>query len=399
MSSPGSYRIPIVDLQAQYEALRAEVREAIEEVLESQQFILGPAVKGFEDQMQELLQCRFAVGVASGSDALLLALMALDIGPGDSVIVPPFTFFSTVSSITRLGATPLFVDIDHESFLLSAPNVEQFLSQRTRAQDGRTIDSNTGHRLKALLPVHLFGQACNMARFNILAKQYQLCIIEDVAQACGARVAMDGEDKFAGTVGELGCFSFFPSKTLGGFGDGGLVTTNQQQLAEKIRTLRMHGETTKYHHAVTGLNSRLDSLQAAVLSVKQRYLKQWCAQRVQRAKTYDQLFNNTSLLSQGFVRVPAVPVDGTHVFNNYVVRVQKRDELKQFLTDQRIQSEIYYPLPLHLQVCFTGLGYRKGAFPEAELAAAEVLALPIYPELAAPQQEMIVEKIEAFYRG
>ena len=398
MSSHGPYKIPIVDLQAQYENLRAEIREAIETVLESQQFILGPAVRDFEDQMQRLLRCGFAVGVASGSDALLLALMALDIGPGDAVIVPPFTFFSTVSSITRLGAIPLFIDIDRESFLLSAPAVEQFLSQGSRAQDGQTIDSKTGHRLNALLPVHLFGQACDMAKFNSLAKQYRLRIVEDVAQACGARVSVDGESKFAGTVGDLGCFSFFPSKTLGGFGDGGLVATNQQQLAEKIKTLRMHGETSKYHHEVTGLNSRLDSLQAAVLSVKQRYLKQWCEQRIQRAKTYSRLFENTSLLKQGSVRIPSMPMDGTHVFNNYVVRTQRRDALKQCLADQGIQSEIYYPLPLHLQVCFADLGYRKGAFPEAELAAAEVLALPIYPELTATQQEMVVENIEAFYR-
>ena len=399
MSSPSAYKIPLVDLHAQYGKLRAEVHDAIEAVLETQQFILGPAVKDFEDQMETLLECSFAVGVASGSDALLLALMALDIGPGDGVIVPPFTFFSTVSSITRLGATPLFVDIDGESFLLSAAAVEQFLSERSRTQAGQTIDSETGLRLKALLPVHLFGQACNMAEFGTLAKKYRLSIIEDVAQACGAQAPTDGQIKFAGTVGDLGCFSFFPSKTLGGFGDGGLVATNHKKLAEKVTLLRMHGETTKYHHQVTGINSRLDSIQAAVLLVKQRYLKQWCQQRVQRAKTYNQLFADTGLVGQEVLRTPGVPENGTHVFNNYVVRVQERDALKQFLADRSIQSEIYYPLPLHLQVCFSGLGYHKSAFPEAELAATQVLALPMYPELTAQQQELIVDKIRTFYRG
>lgn len=398
MSSPNPYKIPIIDLRAQHDKLRAEVRDAIEAVLETQQFILGPAVKGFESQMQNLLQCGFAVGVASGSDALLLALMALDIGPGDGVIVPPFTFLSTVSSITRLGAAPLFVDIEAESFLLSAAAVEGFLSERSRTRAGQTTDSKTGLRIKAILPVHLFDQACDMAKLIPLAKKYHLSIIEDVAQACGARLSIDGQRKFAGTAGDLGCFSFFPSKTLGGFGDGGLVTTNDKQLAEKIRLLRMHGETTKYHHELTGINSRLDSIQAAVLSVKQRYLKEWCEQRVQRAKTYHQLFANTGLLGREVIRIPAVPKDGTHVFNNYVVRVQKRDALKQFLADESVQSEIYYPLPLHLQPCFAGLGYRKGDFPEAELAATEVLALPMYPELTAPQQELIVDKIRAFYR-
>jgi dTDP-4-amino-4,6-dideoxygalactose transaminase len=238
-----------------------------------------------------------------------------------------------------------------------------------------------------------------MAEFGTVAKKYRLSIIEDVAQACGAQAPTEGQIKFAGTVGDLGCFSFFPSKTLGGFGDGGLVTTNHKKLAEKVTLLRMHGETTKYHHQVTGINSRLDSIQAAVLLVKQRYLKQWCQQRVQRAKTYNQLFADTGLVGQEVLRTPGVPENGTHVFNNYVVRVQERDALKQFLDDRSIQSEIYYPLPLHLQVCFSGLGYHKGAFPEAELAATQVLALPMYPELTAQQQELIVDKIRTFYRG
>jgi dTDP-4-amino-4,6-dideoxygalactose transaminase len=398
VSSPNLYNIPIVDLQAQYSKLRGEIRAAIEAVLETQQFILGPAVKTFEDQMAAFLQCGFAAGVASGSDALLLALMALDIGPGDGVIVSPLTFFSTVSSLTRLGATPLFVDIEAASYLLSAAAVEWFLSEHGRIQGEVTTNSTTGLRVKALLPVHLFGQCCDMAAFIEIAKKYRLHIIEDVAQACGARTLINAQVKFAGTVGDLGCFSFFPTKTLGGFGDGGLIATNQEELAEKVKMLRMHGERAKYHHEVTGINSRLDSIQAAVLSVKHRYLKEWCEQRVQRAQTYDQLFLNTGLVKNRVICIPAVPDDGTHVFNNYVVRVQGRDELKQFLADQGIQTEIYYPMPLHLQACFAGLGYSKGDFPRAELAATEVLALPMYPELTAKQQELIVEKIRAFYR-
>jgi len=398
VSSSSLYNIPIVDLQAQHRKIRSEIRHAIEDVLETQQFILGPAVKRFEEQMAAFLRCGFAIGVASGSDALLLALMALDIGPGDGVIVPPFTFFSTVSSITRLGATPLFVDIEAASYLLSLDAVASFLSERGRIQGGQTMDSKTGVHLKALLPVHLFGQCCDMAGFTELAKKYSLLIMEDVAQACGARTLMDGPAQFAGTIGNLGCFSFFPSKTLGGYGDGGLIATNRDTLAEKLQMLRMHGESSKYHHEVTGINSRLDSIQAAVLSVKQRHLKKWCAERIQRAKTYDQLFRNTSLVGKQVICIPTVPENGTHVFNNYVVAVQKRDALKQFLATQGIQSEIYYPLPLHLQACFAGLGYRKGDFPQAELAATQVLALPMYPELTTKQQETVVEKIRAFYQ-
>ena len=398
MSSTGPYKIPIIDLQAQYGKLRADISSMIQGVLDSQQFILGPAVKRFEDEMAAFLQCGFAVGVASGSDALLLAQMALDIGPGDAVIVTPFTFFSTVSSITRLGATPLFVDIDAESYLLSANAVESFLDKYGRIKAGPAVNSATGQRIKALLPVHLFGQSCGMAEFVALAKRYRLQIIEDVAQACGARTIMNGEAKLTGTLGDCGCFSFFPSKTLGGYGDGGLIATNRPELVEKLKMLRMHGESSKYHHATTGINSRLDSIQAAVLSVKHRYLREWCEQRIQRAQAYARLFMNTTLIANHVICIPTAPADGTHVFNNYVVRAQRRDDLKAFLATQGIQSEIYYPLPLHLQPCFAGLGHKRGDFPQAERAAAEVLALPLYPELTSEQQEAVVETIRAFYQ-
>jgi dTDP-4-amino-4,6-dideoxygalactose transaminase len=398
VSSLPPYKIPLLDLRGQYAGVRAEVDIALDEVLESQQFILGPAVKCFEEQMAAYLGCDHAVGVASGSDALLLALMALEVGPGDGVLVTPFTFFSTVSSITRLGATPLFIDIDPENYLMSAAATAAFLDERCRLERSRTLDGKTGLRLKALLPVHLFGQCCAMQEFTGLAEKYHLRIVEDVAQACGAQTAIAGHAKFAGTIGDLGCFSFFPSKTLGGFGDGGLVTTGDGALAAKLRMLRMHGESTKYHHQVTGINSRLDSLQAAVLAVKQRHLEQWCEARVERAKKYHRLFTATGLLGEHILRIPPQTANRSHVFNNYVVSVRRRDELKQFLAERGIQSEVYYPVPLHLQVCFAALGYEKGNFPEAERAASEVLALPLYPELTPAQQQTVVGAVKEFYR-
>ena len=397
MSSP--YKIPIVDLRAQYAGIRAEVLRAIDEVLESQRFILGPAVSRFEEQMARYLGCGHAAGVASGSDALLLALMALDVGPGDGVIVTPFTFFSTVSSIMRLGATPLFVDIEPDTYLLSAPAVEKFLAERARRENDRTMDAKTGLRIRALLPVHLFGRCGAMAELLSLAQEFALRVVEDVAQACGARSRIAGAEKFAGAIGDLGCFSFFPSKTLGGYGDGGLVTTGDAALAAKIKTLRAHGESRKYHHELSGINSRLDSLQAAVLGVKQRYLDEWCGQRIIRAEFYHRLFAQSGLIGDDrIISIPPSPADKTHVFNNYVVRAERRDELKNFLAERGIQSEIYYPLPLHLQECFTPLGYKEGDFPAAELAARQVLALPLYPEITAAQQELVVEGVSAFFR-
>ena len=398
MSSPASFKIPIVDLRAQYGQIRDEVRQAIDEVNEAQQFILGPAVMKFEQQMAAYLRCDQAVGVASGSDALLLAMMALEIGPGDAVITTPFTFFSTVSSITRLGARPLFVDIDGDSCLLSAPAVGRFLAERAKARNGQTVDGRTGLRIRAILPVHLFGQCCTMTELMSVAQHFNLEIIEDAAQACGARIRIDNENRFAGTIGILGCFSFFPSKNLGGFGDAGMVTANDRELGDRLRMLRMHGERSRYHHEVTGINSRLDSLQAAVLTVKQKYLENWCEQRIQRAQTYYQLFSQSGLLGRGLQTIPAPVGDKSHVFNNYVIGAERRDELKKFLADQGIQSEIYYPLPLHLQNCFADLGHNKGDFPQSELAAGRVLALPLYPELSAAQQELVVEGIEYFYR-
>ena len=397
MSSP--YKIPIVDLHAQYVEIRSEVLSTIGEVVESQQFILGPVVKRLESEMAAFLNCRYAVGVASGSDALLLALMALRISPGDAVITTPFTFFSTVSSITRLGATPLFIDIDINDYLLSADAVEKFLTEHCRVSNGITIDSNTGLRVKALLPVHLFGQCAAMNEFGKLAREYQLRIVEDVAQACGARREVHGEVKFAGTSGDIGCFSFFPSKNLGGFGDAGLVSTESFDLATQLGLLRTHGESSKYHHDLIGINSRLDSIQAAVLSIKIKYLETWCEKRIARAECYHQLIAATRLIGNGVMAIPTVGPEKSHVFNNYVIRTERRDALKKFLAEHGIQSEIYYPVPLHLQKCFADLGYQSGDFPHAELAASQVLALPLYPELTLDQQELIIDKVQLFFRS
>ena len=400
MSNHTTFKIPLVDLRAQYEKIRIQVRQAVDEVSDSQLFILGPAVNKFEEQMAAYLGCAHAVGVASGSDALLLALMALDIGPGDAVITTPFTFFSTVSSITRLGATPLFVDIDPESYLISAQGIERLLGARGQIRDGDTmVDRDTGLSIKAILPVHLFGQCCAMRDLTGLAQRYHLHIVEDVAQACGARMSLGGAIRFAGTIGELGCFSFFPSKTLGGFGDGGMVSANRNDLAERVGMLRRHGEQTKYFHEVTGLNSRLDSLQAAILTIKQKHLESWCEERIQRAEAYQHLFRESGLLGNGLISIPPATRDKSHVFNNYVIAAERRDELKQFLADDGIQTEIYYPLPLHLQKCFARLGHQQGDFPQAELAAAQVLALPLYPELTAVQQATVVGTITDFYRA
>ena len=398
MSNSAGYTIPIVDLRAQYRYLSREIRAAIDDVLESQQFILGPAVGRFEQELSAYLQCNFTVGVASGSDALLLALMALDIVPGDSVLVPPFTFFSTVSAITRIGARPLFIDIDPDNYLISVPAVEAFLDEHAQISGETVKNVKTGSPIKAVLPVHLFGQCCDMAALLDLAKKYSLRIVEDVAQAYGARTHVSNQLKFAGTLGDLGCFSFFPSKNLGGYGDGGLVCTDDAKLIARLRMLRVHGESEKYHHQLTGINSRLDSIQAAVLSVKQRYIEEWCSRRIERAQTYHRLFTDNGLVGEPIRQIPAPMTDRSHVFNNYVIRVESRDDLRRFLAAAGIQSEIYYPLPLHLQSCFAELGYKRGEFPQAEIAAKQVLALPLYPELTLAQQQTVVGAIQKFFR-
>lgn len=394
-------KVPLLDLKAQYQRIRTEIRQTLDEVLESQAFILGPVVQRFEEQVSSYLKCRAAIGVASGSDALLLSLMALGIGPGDGVLVPTFTFFSTVSCVTRLGATPIFVDIDPESFMLDTKETEVFLEERCRPHPAGQglLDPKSQTHIKALLPVHLFGQCCSMAGLIPLANRYYLHIVEDVAQAFGAQVALcQGVSRPAGTVGDLGCFSFFPTKTLGGIGDGGVVATNQSQIADKVRILRVHGQDSKHHHQALGINSRLDVIQAAVLQVKLRHLDQWCDERIQRAQHYHRLLSATGLVGDRIIALPPLSGGKSHVFNCYVMRAQRRDELKRYLGEHGIETQVYYPVPLHLQPCFDHLGYRKGDFPNAEVTASQVLAIPIYPELSSEQQEMVVQRIADFYR-
>ncbi|HTM07226.1 MAG TPA: DegT/DnrJ/EryC1/StrS family aminotransferase [Verrucomicrobiae bacterium] len=375
-------KIPIIDLKAQYKTIREELKQALDEVLESQKFILGAAVENFEADAAVYLGARHALGVASGSDALLLSLMALGVGPGDAVVVPTFTFVATATAVARLGATPLFVDIEPENFLIDVKQIEALLA-----------DKKNSDRAKAIIPVHLFGQMCAMKEILALATKYRIGVVEDAAQSFGAR---DG-GRFAGTIGDLGCYSFFPTKNLGGIGDGGLAATADAALAAKIKLLRAHGEGAKYRHDVVGVNSRLDALQAAALTVKLRHIERWCAARIARAEHYGELFERRKLLGRGVTSIPTVD-ERAHAFNYYVIRAEKRDALKSHLAAAGVQSEIYYPTPLHLQSCFAALGYRRGDLPVAEQAAAEVLALPLYPELTAAQQETVVETIAAFYR-
>ena len=391
-------KIPIVDLNAQYQNIRDELRRAIDGVLESQRFILGVEVERFEKEAAAFLGCRDAIGVAAGSDALLLALMALGIGPRDGVLVPTFTFFATASAVAHLGATPVFVDIEPESYLISNERVEAVVKERCLIDGEGLVEKKNGVRIRAILPVHLFGEVCAMSELVPLAAKYRLRVVEDVAQAFGARVGLTGGAKAAGAIGDLGCFSFFPTKNLGGIGDGGLIVTDQAELAERLRMLRVHGESAKYTHQLIGLNSRLDAIQAAVLSVKLRHLDRWCTERVERARRYHELFVATGLIGKEVVRLPAAVNGTSHVFNYYVIRVRRRDELRTFLAEQGVQTEVYYPLPLHLQPCFAYLGYRKGDLPNSERAAAEVLALPLYPELTAEQQQTVVQQIAEFYR-
>jgi dTDP-4-amino-4,6-dideoxygalactose transaminase len=358
--------------------LRKEVLTKLSRVCDSQHYVLGKNVSALEAEIASYSGAKYAVGVASGTDALLLSLMALDIGPGDSVITTPYTFFSTASSITRLGARPIFVDIDPETYNIDPGSLERRLKRG-------------GKNIKAIMPVHLYGQVADMGAIRKISKKYGLKIVEDAAQAIGA----DFKGRQAGSIGDLGALSFYPSKNLGGFGDGGMVTTNNKRLAAKVRMLRVHGCHDRYFHKEIGINSRLDELQAAVLRIKLKRLKVWTEARVVNAARYDELFTGEGL--DGKVVTPKCGVGSGHVYNQYVVRVKRRNGLKEFLADNGIGTGIYYPLPLHLQECFRGLGYKRGSFPVSERAAKETLALPIYPELSQTKQRYVVKTIAKFY--
>ncbi len=377
MKSEAAPRVPLLDLQAQYRPLRDELLSAIARVCDTQQFILGPEVEAFEQEAAEHLGAGQAIAVSSGTDALLVSMMALGIGPGDEVLTTPFSFFATVGCISRLGAVPRFVDIDPVTFNMNADAVEAAITPRT----------------KAVLPVHLYGQCADIGPINAAARHAGVPVIEDACQAIGARY----NDRPAGSLGAIGCFSFFPTKNLGGFGDGGLVTTNDSRLAHEIRLLRNHGAEPKYLHQRIGGNFRLDALQAAVLRVKLPHLDRWTSMRRGNAAAYAELFGKAGLTPR--VTLP-VEADGcTHVYNQFVVRVPHRDRVRASLTRAGIGTEIYYPVPLHLQECFAGLGYASGDFPEAERAAKEVLALPIYGELTRDQLAAVVNAIAAALPG
>jgi dTDP-4-amino-4,6-dideoxygalactose transaminase len=369
--------VPLLDLQRQHVPLQKQIAAALGRVCESGAFVLGPEVQELERNLSAYCRVKHAIGCASGSDALLLALMALEIGPGDEVILPSFTFFATASAVTRLGAKPVFADIDPATFNIDPACIQRFMARTT----------------KAIIPVHLFGQCAEMEAILQIAQAGGVPVIEDAAQAIGAEY--DG--RRAGSMGDIGCLSFYPTKNLGGMGDGGMLTSRRDDLAEKLRLLRVHGMQPRYYHHLVGINSRLDSFQAAVLNVKFPYLDQWSAEREVNARRYSELFSTAGL--DRVLGLPQVAPWRRHVWNQYVVRVPdgRRDALRQFLAEAKIGSEIYYPLGLHAQECFRYLGYGPGDLPETDLAAQEVLALPIFPELTGDEQKTVVDRIAEFF--
>jgi dTDP-4-amino-4,6-dideoxygalactose transaminase len=384
--------VPLLDLKAQFAQIRAEVMPVIDQVCAGQHFILGEHVRALEEEIARYCGASSGIGVSSGTDALLLALMALDIGAGDEVITSPFTFFATAGTIARAGARPVFCDIDPATFNLSPPAVQAFIEGRCSVKGGQLINRATGGRVKALMPVHLYGQSADMDPLMAMARQYGLKVIEDAAQAIGSTYK---NGKHAGTFGDVGCFSFFPSKNLGAFGDAGLCTTQDAELAERMRVLRVHGGKPKYYHALIGGNFRIDELQAAVLRVKLKYLDGWTQGRQRNAAFYDKAFAAAGVGAK--VRTPHAVAGYRHIFNQYVIRVPKRDALRARLTERGIGTEIYYPVPLHQQQCFAYLGYKEGDFPQSESAALETLALPIYPELTETQLKHVVASVAEFY--
>jgi len=377
--------VPLLDLKAQYATIREDVRSAMDRVMESQYFILGPEVKALEKDIADYSGVQFGIGVSSGTDALLVALMAFDIQSGDEVITTPYSFFATAGCIVRLGAVPVFVDVDPRTYNIDPSLIEKAITPRT----------------KAIIPVHLYGQMADMDPIMTLARQHNLAVIEDAAQAIGSEY----KGRRAGSIGDMGCFSFFPSKNLGGVGDGGMVVTNNREMAERLDILRKHGAQPKYYHKYVGGNFRLDALQAAVLRVKLEHLDDWTAARQQNAATYRRLFAESGLAahtgSPNATEYPLIlPFDqgfGRHIYNQFVLRCQRRDDLIAYLHNQQVGCEVYYPVALHLQECFSGLGYGVGDQPHSESAALETLAIPIYPELTSVQIEQVVEVIAEFY--
>ena len=377
---PNMTNIPSFDLTRNYARVKEEINVAVLRVLETQHFILGPEVEALERELSAYLEVKNAVGCASGTDALVLAMMALDLKPGDEVITTPFTFFATVSCITPCGGTPVFADVDPVTYNIKSEDILAKITPLT----------------KAVLPVHLFGQMCPLEEIKDELASRNIALVEDCAQAIGAHRMIGGRVARSGSVGKMGCFSFFPTKNLGCYGDGGMVAiADDEELAARIRRLRVHGAGTTYFHDEVGINSRLDALQAAILRVRLRHLEGWNEERRIVAGRYMMLFGEKGLLD--FITPPAELPGGRHVYHQYVVRAKRRDELQKYLAERGVTTRVYYPLPLHLQHCFANLGYKKGDFPVAEALAEDVLALPMFPELLPEEQERIVSEIAGFY--
>ncbi len=381
--SPMKIQVPFFDLKPQFKAIEHEVKSAMDEVFRTQQFIMGPQIEKLEQTIAQYCSTRYAVGVASGSDALFLSLAALGVGPGDEVLLPPFTFFATAGSVSRAGAHPVFVDIDPKTYNIDPLQIEAKVTPRT----------------KAVIPVHLYGQCADMNPILEIAKARGLFVIEDAAQALGAEYRPDSHTpaRRAGRMGHTGCFSFFPTKNLGAFGDAGMVVTDDPGLADRLRILRVHGSKPKYFHKVIGINSRLDALQAAILLAKFGHLEEWTERRRDLAQRYQGLLQDLPASVAGF-QLPSVQYENRHIFHQYVIRAPRRDSLRQFLKEEGVGTEIYYPLPLHLQECYSSLKARRGDLPVSESAADETLALPIYPELTEEQQGYVADRVQAFYR-
>jgi len=372
-------KVPLLDLDAQLKTIEKEVKDAVNDVIDSTRYIMGPKVVELEAQIAEYAGAKYATGVSSGTDALLISLMALDIGPGDIVITTPFSFFSTAGVIARLGATPAFVDIDPDTYNLSPAALRKWFESETEKRN----------KVKAIIPAHLYGQCADMDPIMEVAIEYSIPVIEDAAQAIGAKYPSKTGTKKAGTMGTMGCFSFFPSKNLGAMGDGGMVVTDDAKIDEKLKKLRNHGAKPKYYHALIGGNFRLDPIQAAILLVKLPHLDKWHSMRQENAAYYDENLN-----VKGIKNPTVVYKREYHIYNQYVISVtEKRDELRKHLTENNIGTEIYYPVPFHEQECFQYLGYKSGDFPNSEYAAKHTIALPIYPELTTEMQDYVIEKI------
>ena len=384
-------KIPLIDLRPTMDDLREEILEAITKVVDSNIFIMGPEINSFEREISEYCGTSDAVGVSSGTDALLLSLMVLNVGPGDLVLTSNFSFFATAGVISRLNATPIFVDIDPKTFNMDANNLKKILNE---------MDKKKLKKVKAIIPVHLYGQCANMEEIMQISKEFKIPVIEDGSQSIGAECFINGKKKKAGNIGDFGCFSFFPTKNLGGVGDGGIVTVNDPQISDLLRLKRVHGGERKYYHRLIGGNFRLDPIQAAVLRVKLTHLDKWHLQRQENAEHYNKLFSDEGLSE--YVEIPLLShpkiLRHYHIFNQYVIKAENRDKLKSFLLENEIITEIYYPVPLHLQECFIDLGGKTGDFPVSETIAKEVLALPIYPGSTKEMRQIVVEKISKFYK-